>query len=269
MGLSVAVIARDEERHIGGCLASVAGLADEVLVLLDSRTADGTAGVAAAQGARVVSEPWRNFSAQRNLALDLCAQQWVLFVDADERVTPELAAEIRALLGGEGRAEGAAPPAAGYWVPRRNLFFGRAVRGGGWYPDRQLRLLRREVARYDEARLVHEYAELGGPAGELQGHLLHLNIEGLGELWAKQSVYALAEARTLYLEGRRARWRNLVGAPARELWRRYIALGGWRDGALGLLLCATLAWFEVVKFIFLWGQAEASLSSARARRRAR
>lgn len=244
MGLSVAVIALDEERHLGGCLASVAGLADEALVLLDAATRDGTADVAARHGARVVVAPWRGFPAQRNLALDLCAHDWVLFIDGDERVTPELADEIRALLAG-------APAAAGYWIPRRNLFFGRAMAGGGWYPDRQLRLLRRAAARYDAGRLVHEYADLAGEAGVLQGHLLHYNIEGLGELWAKQSRYALAEARTLYAEGRRARWRNLLGAPARELWRRYVALGGWRDGAVGLLMCATLAWFELVKFIFL------------------
>lgn len=248
MGLSVAVIARDEERHIGGCLDSVAGLADEALVLLDAATRDGTSLEAVRHGARVVVVPWRGFPAQRNLALDLCAHDWVLFIDGDERVTPELAAEIRALLAG-------APAAAGYWIPRRNLFFGRALRGGGWYPDPQLRLLRRRAARYDEGRLVHEYADLAGEAGALQGHLLHHNIEGLGELWAKQSRYALAEARTLYGEGRRARGRNLLGAPARELWRRYVALGGWRDGAVGLLMCATLAWFEVVKFIFLWGMA--------------
>lgn len=246
MGLSVAIIARDEQRHIGGCLDSVAGLADEVLVLLDERTRDGTAAVAAARGAAVFREPWRGFPAQRNRALDLCGGDWVLFLDADERVTPELAAEIRALVAhDDGRA--------GFWIPRHNLFFGRALRGGGWYPDHQLRLLRRDAARYDEGRLVHEFAQLDGEAGTLAGHLRHLNIEGLGELWSKQSAYALAEARTLYAAGRRARWRNFLGAPARELWRRYVALGGWRDGPLGLFLCATLAWFEVVKFAFLWG----------------
>lgn len=248
MGLSVAIIARDEEWHIGAALASVAGLADEILVLLDSRSADGTAAVAARHGARVVVAPWRGFPAQHNLALGLCAHPWVLFLDADERVTPALAEAVRAALGGPAQPDG-------YWIPRRNLFFGRALRGGGWYPDRQLRLLRRAAARYDEARLVHEFAELAGEAGVLDGHLLHQNIERLGELWAKQSAYALAEARMLYREGRRARWRNLLGAPARELWRRYVALGGWRDGALGLFLCATMAWFELVKFVFLWALA--------------
>jgi glycosyltransferase involved in cell wall biosynthesis len=246
MTLSIAIIARDEERHIGGCLASAAGLADETLVLLDERTRDNTAAVAVAGGAIVLREPWRGFPAQRNRALELCRGDWVLFLDADERLTPELAAELRSVTASD-------DPRAGYWIPRRNLFFGHAMRGGGWYPDHQLRLLRRGAARYDERRLVHELVRLDGEQGRLAGHLRHLNIEGLGELWAKQSAYALAEARTLHAEGRRARWRNFVGAPAREFWRRYVALGGWRDGAVGLLLCATLAWFELVKFVMLWG----------------
>jgi len=242
--LSAAIIARDEERHIGGCLASLAPLADELVVLLDARTRDGTAAICARAGATVYVEPWRGFAPQHNRALALCRGEWVLFVDGDERVTPELAAEIRALLAGR-------PRAAGYAIPRYNLFFGRRLRGGGWYPDHQLRLLRRDAARYDEARLVHEFAEIDGPAGTLRGHLLHHNIERLGEFWLKQTRYALAEARMLAAAGRRTRWRNYLGAPAREFVRRFLRLGGWRDGALGLFLCAVLAWFELVKFAFL------------------
>jgi glycosyltransferase involved in cell wall biosynthesis len=258
--LSVAIIARDEERHIGAALDSVAGLADEVLVLLDSRTSDRTAAIGGERGARVIVEPWRGFSAQRNRALELCAGDWVLFLDADERVSPELRAE---LLGtgdwglGTGETTLLIPnpqsPIAGYWIPRHNQFFGRTLRGGGWYPDHQLRLLRRECARYDEARLVHEFAQLDGAAGYLTQHLLHLNIERIDELWRKQTSYAIQEAQTLYQAGQRARWRSFVGAPLREFRRRYLALGGYRDGALGLLLCATLAYFEWVKFVHLKG----------------
>ena len=142
---------------------------------------------------------------------------------------------------------------AGYWIPRENIFFGRVLRGGGWYPDHQLRLLRRGCARYDEGLLVHEYAQLDGAAAYLSGHLLHLNIERLDELWRKQTAYALQEAQTMAQAGRRARWRNLAGAPARELYRRYVVLGGYRDGAIGLLMCATLAYFELVKFVHLKG----------------
>lgn len=250
MRLSAAIIARDEERHIAGCLASLAGLADEVVILLDTRTRDKTAAICLDHDVRLYHEPWRGFSAQRNRALDRCAGTWVLFIDADERVTPELHAEIRALLSRSNAADHV-PAYVGYWLPRFNRFFGQTLRGGGWYPDHQLRLLRRDAARYDESRHVHEYADLSGPAGYLQGHLIHHNIEQLGEFWHKQSRYALAEARTFAAEGRRARLRNFLGAPAREFVRRYIRLGGWRDGPLGLFLCAALAWFEVVKFAFL------------------
>jgi glycosyltransferase involved in cell wall biosynthesis len=269
--LSVAIIARDEERLLLGALESVRGLADEVLLLLDSRTRDGCAAIGRAAGARVLIEPWRGFPAQRNRALDVCAGDWVLFLDADERVTNELRAEIQNLLVSPDTMTrwqddkmsqtpeilSSCHPVilspVGYWIPRHNLFFGRTLRGGGWYPDHQLRLLRRGRARYDEARLVHELVRLDGPAAYLGGHLLHLNIERLDELWRKQTSYAIQEAQTLYLAGRRARWRNFVGAPLRELHRRYVALGGWRDGALGLFLCATLAYFELVKYTHLKG----------------
>lgn len=256
--LSVAIIARDEERHIGACLASVRGLADEIVVLLDDRSRDRTQAICESYQARVYVEVWRGYPAQRNRALGLCRGTWVLFIDADERVTPELREEVRWVTR---RASNPHPPiaqlrsthhfVAGYWIPRYNIFFGQTVRGGGWYPDHQLRLLRRTYARYDESRLVHEVVHTDGATARLNGHLLHYNIERLGEFWHKQTAYALAEARTLHAAGRRARWRNFLGAPAREFWRRYMRLGGWRDGALGLFLCASLAWFEVVKFGFL------------------
>ncbi len=248
--LSVAIIARDEERHIGNALASVTGLADELVVLIDERTSDNTATICRSAGARVLIEPWRGFPAQRNRALEVCRGEWVLFLDADERITPELAPEIRALLA---RPAQHTDPPAGYWIPRHNQFFGRILRGGGWYPDHQLRLLQRGRAYYDEARLVHELTILDGPAHTLNGHLLHLNIERFDELWRKQRDYAFQEARTLYSQGRRTRWRNFIGAPAREFYRRYWQLGGWRDGVIGLLLCATLAYFEIVKYTYLKG----------------
>ncbi|OAN48455.1 glycosyl transferase [Chloroflexus islandicus] len=249
--LSIAIIARDEARHIAGCLRSVAGLSDDVVVIVDAQTRDATAAIAAEHGAQVLIEPWRGFSAQRNFALQRCRGEWVLFIDADERLTPELFVELATLLR-------RGPPAhiAGYRIPRYNLFFGQRLRGGGWYPDYQLRLLRREAAHFDERVAVHEVATLRGETGALRGHLLHLNIERLDELWQKQARYAFAEATMLYRAGRRMRWRNLIGAPAREFTRRYIQLGGWRDGWLGVFLCATLAWHEVVKFCMLRGLQE-------------
>jgi len=256
--LSVAIIAKDEQRHIAAALASVAGLADEVIVLLDNRTTDRTAAISREHGAQVIVEHWRGFAAQRNRALDLCIGDWVLFLDADERVSPELRDEIVQIVDCRLQIKDAQSTIynlqsaiAGYWIPRHNQFFGRTLRGGGWRPDHQLRLLRRARARYDESRPVHEFAQLDGQAGYLTQHLLHLNIERMDELWRKQASYAIQEAQALYQTGRRARWRNFVGAPLREFQRRYVALGGYRDGAVGLLLCATLAYFEWVKFVHL------------------
>lgn len=273
--LSVAIIARDEEHYIAGSIDSVAGLADEVVVLLDASTTDRTAAICRERGAQVYVEPWRGFPAQRNRALELCSNPWVLFLDADERVTPKLGKEIRSLLNNDKVTEWQGDKVmlhpnikaitlspchpvtlsgpVGYWIPRYNLFFNRRLRGGGWYPDHQLRLLRRGHAHYDETLFVHEVAVLDGPAGTLHEHLLHHNIDRLVEFWRKQTRFARSEAATLYGQGRRVRLRNFVGAPLREFWRRFVQLGGWRDGPLGLFLCGSLAWFQFVAFLRLWG----------------
>lgn len=247
MSLSVAIIAKDEGRHIGAALASVIDLASEIVVLIDSRTRDDTASICHTYGARTSIEPWPGFPRQRNRALELCTGEWVLFLDADERLTDELQKELVEVL------DSCQPRIVAYWIPRHNSFFGKILRGGGWSPDYQLRLLRRDRAHYDETRLVHEVADLEGEAGYLRNSLLHLNIERIDELWSKQRSYAIQEAHTLYRSGQRARWRNLLGAPTREFRRRYIDLQGYRDGGLGLFLCATLAYFEFIKYVHLMG----------------
>lgn len=247
MLLSIVLIARDEERHIAGALESAAPVADELLVVLDPRTTDRTAAIAREHGARVVEHPFVSFPRQRNAALDLSRGEWVLFLDADERFTPELIAELHTFRSQREHEY------SGYWLPRFNLYFGQRLRGGGWYPDRQLRLLRRDHARYDESRLVHELVQLDGATGELSGHLLHINIESWPELHAKQRRYAIAEAQTLALAGVRAKWRNLVLQPLREINRRFVAWHGYRDGALGLALALTMGYYELVKYLHLKG----------------
>ncbi len=267
--LSIAVIARDEERHIGAALESAGSIADELIVLLDPRTTDRTAAIAREHGAIVHESAFESFGRQRNIALSHCRGAWVLFLDADERLTPELIAELRSLREREsgiesqesesGQRSNRSPAPdpqlsiAGYWIPRYNLYFGKRLRGGGWYPDRQLRLLRRGYARYDESRLVHEVAELDGATARLRGHLLHINIESWAELREKQRRYAIAEAQTLALEGARARWRNLVLQPLREVRRRFVTWRGYRDGALGLVLALVMGYYELIKYIHLKG----------------
>ena len=234
--LVASILTKNEARHIGECIQSVAW-ADAVL-LSDSYSDDGTVEIARRMGAGVVQRPFVNFAEQRNLALDdarALGAEWVFFIDADERVTPELASEIRRVVG-----DG---PTAGWWVPRYNYIMGRRMRGGGWYPDHQLRLLRAERARYDPARAVHEIVILDGPAGYLQAHLIHYNYDTLAQFQAKQGRYQALEAGVLYGQGVRPRPWTYLSMPLREFWRRYVQLQGYRDGWVGLLLCGLMGWY--------------------------
>lgn len=260
--ISVAIIARDEERHLGDAIRSAASVAGETLVVLDPRTTDRTRAIAEAHGARVVDEPFRSHAAQRNRALEHCRGAWVLFLDADERLTAELADEIGRLERDGALSQAGRSGYQGYTIPRFNLYWGRRLRGGGWYPDRQLRLVRRDAAHYDEQRLIHELAEVEGSVGELRGHLLHINIESWAELRRKQYLYAIKEAETLYLTGTRAQPRNLLLQPPREVWRRFWTWQGYRDGGLGLLLALTMGYYEAVKYRHLMALGRSERPSA-------
>jgi len=274
--VTAVVLTLDEARHLPDCLASLSW-ADDVVVL-DSGSTDGTADIARTAGARVAVHPFENYSRQRQHALSLVATPWVLFVDADERVSPALAAEVREVLGAAeteaatvgGSTAGESPtddPSAGdlargepmtngsavaYWIPRVNDFWGRRLRGGGWWPDHQLRLLRVDRVRYDPDRAVHEVAAVAGPTGHLTEPLVHLNYDDLVEFRAKQAAYAVLDARRRRAEGQRVRPHNLVLQPLREFWRRYWILEGWRDGIAGWLLCSLMAWYELRTLIHLW-----------------
>jgi glycosyltransferase involved in cell wall biosynthesis len=249
--IAAAVITRNEERQIGACLDTLAW-ADEMLVL-DAFSTDRTPELALAGGARVEQRPFDDFARQRNAALSHLRADWVLFVDADERVTPELAAEVRAAVDATASDRPSSLPATvGFWVPRRNIVLGRWIRGGGWYPDYQLRLLNLDRARYDESRPVHEVVLLDGPAGNLANWFVHLNYERLGQLLSKQAAYAALEVRTLRQQGVRGRARAILGRPLKEFWRRYVTLRAYRDGWQGCLLCGAVAAYTGLAYYRLW-----------------
>lgn len=233
--LTAAVIARDEERMLADCLRSVE-FADERLVLVDTATRDRTRQIAAELGARVAERAFDNFAAQREAALELASGDWVLFVDADERVPASLRAEILATI---------AAPAGhrGFWVPRHNYLVGRVVRHAGWFPDYQLRLLERQAAHFDARRVVHELAIVDGPVGHLREAFVHYNYRSLGEFVFKQERYVALEADRWLATFGRPRARALVGQPLREFWRRYVSLQGYREGGLGLVLSLLLAFY--------------------------
>jgi len=241
MRLSVVILTKNEEQDIVDCMASVQW-ADQVIVL-DSMSTDRTLELARWMGAITYTRPFRDFADQRNAALTTVDSDWVFFVDADERATPELAAEIRCAMEDDSKA--------GWWVPRHNYIFGRRIRHAGWYPDYQLRLLRRGKALYDRARPVHEVVILKGDAGHLQSPLIHYNYRTLTEFREHQRRYTAYEAQALCDEGIRPRWRSLISRPLDEFYRRYVALRGYRDGMHGLLLSLLMAWYTFQRYRLL------------------
>lgn len=240
--VSGAIIARDEAANIERCLASLQWT-DAQLVVLDDRTTDETAAIASQCGATVITETFIDFARQRNRALVASDTEWVLFVDADEVVTPDLGAEVREVI-----TRGSD---VGYWVPRKNILFGHWVRHAGWSPDYQLRLLRRDAAHYREERTVHELVDLRGGEGYLTNPFIHYNYSTIGQFLTKQNVYSAMEADDLFRRGVRAKPQNLVLQPWREFWRRYVHLQGYRDGRLGFVLSSLLAYYELKKYIRL------------------
>lgn len=184
--IAACVIARDEERRLPGCLASL-DFCDEVIVV-DSGSRDRTREIAAAAGARVVEHPWSGFAVQRNVALDQASCDWVLEVDADERVSPELAAEVRAML--EDPPDGVRMAA----LPMRDVFLGLGLGRSARYPRYRHRLFRRGAFRHDEARTVHEGLWPDGPTAALEGELRHLLASSWSEALRDAIAYARLEA---------------------------------------------------------------------------
>ena len=230
--VSAVILAHDELDLIQGCVASVAW-ADEILVV-DDGTTDRLRALAEAAGAKVVVRPWQGFPRQRNAGLRLAIGDWLLFVDADERVPPSLAREVRQTI--------AAPDeTVGYWVPRRNIIAGEWVRHAGWWPDCQLRLIKRGHAHYDESRVVHELPILDGPDGTLTEPFLHLNYQTLGEFRETQRRYAHLEAVALWESGIRPKPHSIALQPIREFRRRTLELGGIRQGVMGVRLGLEMA----------------------------
>ncbi|HXI17952.1 MAG TPA: glycosyltransferase family 2 protein [Chloroflexota bacterium] len=239
-GISAVVLTLNEANHIVPCLRTLQW-ADEQIVVdggPDGGSWDDTRSLAEQMGARVLMHPWDGWAAQRNFALSQARSAWVLFVDADERVPFELADEIRAAVA---RASQAHDDASGFWLPRQNLILGHWLRHAGWHPDYQLRLFRTDRGRYDPARPVHELVQLQGSSERLANHLVHHNYVTWRQFWTKQRRYARDEARQLHAQGTRVRPRNLVFQPLRELKRRYVTLGGYKAGPIGLQLSAVLA----------------------------
>ncbi|HMQ04564.1 MAG TPA: glycosyltransferase family 2 protein [Pyrinomonadaceae bacterium] len=244
MNISVVIIAKNEETNIERALKSVEW-ADEIVVV-DAESTDRTREIAASFGAKVHVRAWKGFSAQKQFATEIATHDWVLSLDADEEVTPELRAEIQTLFH-------AAPDSDGYLMPRLSIYMGRRIRHCGWYPDRQLRLFDRRKGRWN-SRLIHESVEMvdGAKIGKLRSDLLHFSVldashhhRMIGER------YAPLAARQMFAEGKRTSfWPVLMAGPLAFVRTFFFKLG-FLDGLPGYTISRFAAHHAFLKHLLL------------------
>jgi len=242
--LTALIPCKNERRNIRACIESVRAVADEVLIA-DSGSTDGTQDIVRSLGCRLIEREWRTAADFRNWAIPQCEHPWVLAIDADERLTPELATEIRALLAGE-------PQHDGYWIYRRNFFLGHEVHGCGWNRDRIMGVFRRDLCRFAPGRVHEQPVVEGGNVGALEGKYLHYTYWTLEQYLEKLDRYSAWAAQDLHGRGRRARFTDLSLRPALSFARDYLGRGGILEGKQGLVISLLNSYAVLVKYAKLW-----------------
>jgi glycosyltransferase involved in cell wall biosynthesis len=244
-GLSVVMAAHNEQDTIEECLAQLAGLADEIVVL-DAESTDATAAVAARFTDRVIATSNKAMlEINKNIAMDAASCSWVLVLDPDERLTPALRAQIRDVVD-HGDAD-----LAGYWMPRRNYILGRWVRTMGMYPAAQLRLVRNGAGRFHETD-HHLPMMVQGRVGYLSADLVHLSDRSVSEILAKRTRYAEFAAEQMFKRGVPFSPSRLLAEPPRAFLKQYLLLGGCLDGLVGLIYAALSAYGAFLRHARLW-----------------
>src|SRR5712664_3221083 len=247
MKITAAIISFNEAENIREACESVAW-ADEIVVV-DSQSTDTTRDIAFGCGARVINRAWLGFALQKQFTTDQAANDWVLSLDADERVSPELKTSMQKL-----RGQNAEQLAGGYLIPRRSFYMGRWIHGGGWYPDRQLRLFRKSLARW-EGPHIHESVKMnsGARIEVLTGDLLHYPAPDatyhhrmIGERYAPLGARQMSEA------GRHTSPLKIATAAPAAFLRSYVLKGGFRDGLAGLSIASFAAHHAFLKQLLLW-----------------
>ena len=244
--VTVVIAAKNEAANIVGCINSIRW-ANEIIVVEDGST-DGTPDIATQAGANVLRQAFTTIGAQRNAAIERARHDWILVVDADERGTPELASEIAGIV----NDTAGAPQHRSYRVPRRNYFFGREIRHGGWNRDKPVRLFK-SIFRYGSDR-VHESVETQGPIGELQSALLHAPYATIDQYFEKLDRYSEWWAEDRFERGKRVRAFSLLVRPQLRFFTMYILRRGFLDGAAGVVLACLASASVMAKYARLWGK---------------
>lgn len=240
--LSVTIITRNEASNISQAIQSVAW-ADEVLVV-DCGSTDATVTTAEQLGARVLHREWRGFGEQKNFAADQAAHDWILSLDADERVSEPLASELRAVLASD-------PPHVACRIPRISWYLGQRIRTTDWYPNLQLRLYNRRHGRWNTRR-VHESVEVTGSIGRLVQPLEHRPYRDVAHHLETMNRYTTLAAQEMYDEGRRSGIGPLLTMPAAAFLRNYVLKRGFMQGSTGFVISSLNTYYVFLKFIKLW-----------------
>lgn len=236
--LSVVLITKNEETNLPRALGSVTW-ADEIIVL-DSHSTDRTAEIARQYGAKVCEIDWPGFGLAKQKAVELATGEWILSLDADEVVTPELANDIKDILSNNSSVNG-------YYLPRRTNFLGRWIYHSGWYPDYVLRLFRKSRGKFDDA-VVHEKVEVEGPTAQLRSDLLHFSYPTLELYFEKFNRYTTLGAEEALRQGKRAGWADMTIRPWIAFVKHYVSKQGFRDGLEGFILSVLSATAVMVKY---------------------
>jgi (heptosyl)LPS beta-1,4-glucosyltransferase len=242
--LACVVITKNEEANIQDCLHSVQWVHEVIVVDAESR--DRTVELARECGARVFVNPWPGFGRQKNFGMAQASSDWILILDADERVTGELCRALQACLE---RWRPGAPVA--YRIARRNFYYGAWIRRAGVYPDYQVRLFRRGMAHYNDVA-VHENLLVDGEIGTLSGHLDHYTERRIQDHFKKFELYTTLAAQEKAKHIRTVRWSDLVFRPLVVTVKTYVLKQGFRDGVPGLILCVFAGMYTLVKYAKVW-----------------
>lgn len=239
--LTVIIVAKNEAINITDCVRS-ARFADEVIVL-DSGSTDQTVELAQAAGAQVVRTDWPGYGPQNNRGIDLASSDWFFSLDADERITPALAAEIRAAIESD--------DFNGYRVPRVSMYCGRFMNHGGWRPDYTWRLARRGSARFTE-HYLHAHLEVSGPTGTLRESIVHYSFRDMDSVLEKTNRYSSAGARDLVAQGRKGSLSRAIGHGLWAFIRTYFLRLGFLDGRWGFMLAVSNAEGTYYRYVKMW-----------------
>jgi len=238
--LSVVVITGNEEKNIAECLESVAW-ADEIIVV-DSESKDKTVEIAKKYTDKIFIKKWEGYANQKQFAIEQATGDWVLSLDADERVSTELKSEIENILKGETEYDG-------FYVPRKNFFLDKWIKSCGWYPNYQLRLFRNGKGRITP-RKVHEKFVVDGKVGYLKGHLIHLTHIDLFDTFEKINHYSSLSAEEK--SGRKVRWYHILFVPVFAFLSHFILKRGFSDGIYGLMVSLNHAMTKLQTYMKIW-----------------